>query len=368
MAEGEAQPEGSTSGDRSDSSFVHSPPPPPIPAADPRLQDVPKPDSRASSPNLATQVDDIFKVSPLAALKLLSAGVEALVSMTGDIPPTPPPASPTVPHLRGMEAEKKSIVRSNSEKNLARLAQRGSATNSPRPGRSPLQKVDSAPDTAPTRAPPAAAQTQAIDGVHLRTPNPAPRTPPSSGSRPQQSPKTLAPYIIVGENSQPLNQQHSAITRKFYCRVPPPISITDYLLRIHRYCPMSTGVYLATSLYIHKLAVLERAIAVTKRNAHRLLLAGLRVAMKALEDLSYPHGRFARVGGVSERELARLEISFCFLTGFELAVDVPILSQHWELLRRGTECWNVLDEDLPPKPGFVKLGKPPGASDVKAQA
>lgn len=177
------------------------------------------------------------------------------------------------------------------------------------------------------------------------------------------------PYIIVGENSQPLNRQHSAITRKFYCRVPPPISITDYLLRVHHYCPMSTGVYLATSLYIHRLAVLERAIVVTKRNAHRLLLAGLRVAMKALEDLSYPHGRFSRVGGVTEKELARLEISFCFLTSFELAVDEAVLGQHWELLRRGTECWSVLEEELRQQDrGFVRLEQPPARSGVKAQA
>jgi hypothetical protein len=176
------------------------------------------------------------------------------------------------------------------------------------------------------------------------------------------------PYIVVGENSQPLNLQHSAITRKFYCRFPPPISITDYLLRIHNYCPMSTGVYLAASLYIHRLAVLERAIVVTKRNAHRLLLAGLRVAMKALEDLSYPHGRFARVGGVSDKELARLEISFCFLTGFELGVNVPVLSQHWELLRRGTECWNVLGDALDEGGVFLQLGKPPGGSSVRAEA
>jgi hypothetical protein len=114
--------------------------------------------------------------------------------------------------------------------------------------------------------------------------------------------------------------------------------------------------------------VLERAIVVTKRNAHRLLLAGLRVAMKALEDLSYPHGRFARVGGVSDKELARLEISFCFLTGFELGVNVPVLSQHWELLRRGTECWNVLGDALDEGGVFLQLGKPPGGSSVRAEA
>ena len=355
MADRESRPE--DAGHRSDSSSAPSPPPPPVPAADPRLLDVASPENDVSSPTLAAQVDDIFRVSPQAALRLLSAGIEALVSMTGDIPPTPPPRSPTLPHMKGMEAEKKSIVRSNSEKNLARLAQRGSASASPMPGRSPLQRVQSASQTSPAanRSPSAThPQPQDIDGVHLRAPN----SPPQ-----QQPPQPLAPYIIVGDNSQPLNLQHSAITRKFYCRVPPPISITDYLLRVHHYCPMSTGVYLATSLYIHRLAVLERAIVVTKRNAHRLLLAGLRVAMKALEDLSYPHGRFSRVGGVSERELARLEISFCFLTGFELAVNVPVLSQHWELLRTGTDCWNVLGEALHHhgEGGFVRLGKPPSA-------
>ncbi|KAK4169566.1 cyclin-domain-containing protein [Cladorrhinum sp. PSN259] len=312
----------------SDCSAVPSPPPPPNPSADPNLRYIPGPDSDAS-PRLAAQVDDIFKVSPLAALKMLSMGIEALVSMTGDIPPTPPPRSPTLPHMRGMEAEKKSIVRSNSEKSLARLAQVAGAANSPR--RSPLVNVRAVSSIA-------SAGSQSVDGVQLRANTTAAAPVPTA------RPEPLSPYIIVGENSQPLNLQHSAITRKFYSRLPPPITITEYLLRIHRFCPMSTAVYLATSLYIYRLAVLERAIVVTKRNAHRLLLAGLRVAMKALEDLSYPHGKVAKVGGVSEVELARLEISFCFLTGFELVVDSDLLSDHWEMLRMGTDCWNESEE------------------------
>lgn len=50
--------------------------------------------------------------------------------------------------------------------------------------------------------------------------------------------------------------------------------------------------------------------------------------MKALEDLSYPHARFSRVGGVSESELARLEISFCFLTNFEFKTSKETLLEH----------------------------------------
>lgn len=63
--------------------------------------------------------------------------------------------------------------------------------------------------------------------------------------------------------------------------------------------------------------------------------------MKALEDLSYPHAKFAKVGGVSELELARLEISFCFLVGFELVVREEHLRKHWEALKNG-ESFGVM--------------------------
>lgn len=374
----------------SDSSLPKSPPPPPNPSADPKLVvQVPAPNLQPiTSPELNAQPDDIFSVPALAALKLLSAGVEALVRVTGDIPPTPPPTTPHIPHMRGMQAEKESIVRSHSEKSLARMQelarQTQDAGSTPGPPAtipdgvhtpSPASSRPQSPGLVipkPTRAVPhhqhqhlnvpglaqqqhqqhAGAQPPPIDGVHLK-PTPSPEAGlPSSFPPP---PPTPEPYVIIGANSQPLNLQHSAITRKFYSKKPPPIGISDYLLRIHRFCPMSTAVYLATSLYIHRLAVDERAVAVTKRNAHRLLLAGLRVAMKALEDLSYPHAKVAKVGGVSELELARLEISFCFLCGFELMVGSAMLEDHWRRMRGGS--------DMPPASGMAlpNLRIPPHA-------
>lgn len=193
--------------------------------------------------------------------------------------------------MRGMQAEKESIKRSNS--------------------------YTSFPDFRPRTPSSSSAGSDDIDGVNFR------RT--ALGS-PEVKP--TEPYILIGDNAEPLNVQHSAITRKFYSKHPPPISLEDYLMRIHKFCPMSTAVYLATSFYIHRLAIDERAIPVTRRNCHRLLLAGLRVAMKALEDLSYPHSRFSKVGGVSENELARLEISFCFLTNFEFKTSKETLLRH----------------------------------------
>jgi hypothetical protein len=127
--------------------------------------------------------------------------------------------------------------------------------------------------------------------------------------------------------------QHNVLVKRFYSKKAPPISLEDYLLRLHKYCPMSTAVYIAASIYITRMVFTEKALFVTPRNVHRLVLAALRVAMKALEDLSYPHARFARVGGVAERELTRLEITFCFLTDFDLRVDAHALLCQINLLK-----------------------------------
>ncbi|KAK7740443.1 hypothetical protein SLS53_005284 [Cytospora paraplurivora] len=349
------------------------PPPPPKPSADSKLViDPPQPNlDPVTSPQLNAQPDDIFKVPPLAALKLLSAGVEALVRITGDIPPTPPPTTPHVSHMRGMQAEKDGIRRNYSERSLARMREKGLAGRSQDAGGTPGPSTPITDDQG-TITPASSQQSpagpiiavprnltgqalqhpdpQPIDGVHLKAnsnPESSTFSPPPSFPSSTISPE---PYVIVGSNSQPLNMQHNAITRKFYSKKPPPIGISDYLLRIHRFCPMSTAVYLATSLYIHRLAVEERTVAVTKRNAHRLLLAGLRVAMKVLEDLSYPHAKVAKVGGVSDVELARLEISFCFLCGFELVVGAGLLQEHWTTMKNG--------------PDLSGIGNPTGGGDV----
>ncbi|PNP38095.1 hypothetical protein TGAMA5MH_09959 [Trichoderma gamsii] len=323
-----------------DPSPVHDLPPPPVPSSDPRLSIDSNKSPPADSPTPTNNDDyDLFKLKPTEALQLLSASVELLVRITGDVPPTPPPKTPTDPQMSNMQAEKESIARSHSEKSLARLRAQALLEEQEEKNRKlriKRQQEEQQQNLQKQSRSSASSDGQqqnayAIDGVRLKHDHLKRSTP--SSSAPNLHPPE--PYVVVGADSQPLNLQHGAITRKFYSKNEPPISVHQYLLRLHQFCPMSTAVYLATSLYIHRLAVEERAIPVTRRNAHRLVLAGLRVAMKALEDLSYPHTKIAKVGGVSEVELARLEISFCFLAGFELVVREELLKKHWQVLKEG---------------------------------
>ncbi|KAI9894719.1 MAG: hypothetical protein M1814_002075 [Vezdaea aestivalis] len=264
----------------------------PDPSSDPGSHPAPSSDEPALSlPALldSTAPIDIFTLPPLSALYLLVHCIEHLVELTGDIPPTPPINLGQPPQA---DPSEEAIHIS--------------------PAASPSHKGPSSPTPLSPTSP--------TDGPLYRTPIGSPEA-------------HHEPFPIIGEHTSSPRVQLDAITRKFYSKRPPPISLAAYLSRLHKYCPMSTAVYLAVSLYVWRLAIVERKLPVTRRNAHRLLLAGLRVGMKALEDRSWHHERFARVGGVSERELARLEISFCFVTGFELKVDAQALTKQAEELR-----------------------------------
>lgn len=249
---------------------------------------------------------DIFSLSPTAALKILCISIQLLVRITGDVPPTPPISHPSTPLLGITGVAKEHVTTQVEESSIGNPSEGGEDG-----------------DGVPTRA---------------KTPIGSPEAHPTE------------PLYVIGSDPDPMNIQQGAIIRKFYSKKPPPIDLEEYLLRLHRYCPMSTAVYLATSLYIHRLAVVEKTLAVTARNVHRLVLAGLRVAMKALEDQSYPHRRFAKVGGVSEPELGRLEVSFCFVTNFELKVTKEGLLEHAKAVRDGTTLCNSSVEFQPRLP------------------
>ena len=259
---------------------------PPSPSADRGIVPAPQPSSVDSATFPNADDIDIFTLSPESALRMLCTTLENLVRLSGDEPPTSPISQSNSPNLGLIHAGKENVACNTEE---YRRRQSWSAES-----------------------------TRDVDGVpaKAKTPIGSPEAGPSE------------PLHVIGSKMEPLNIQRGALTRKFHSKKSPPISLEEYLMRLHQYCPMSTAVYLATSLYIFKLAVIEKIIPVTSRNVHRLVLAGLRVAMKALEDLSYPHRRFAKVGGVSETELGKLEVNFCFATNFELRVDREGLLEH----------------------------------------
>jgi hypothetical protein len=142
------------------------------------------------------------------------------------------------------------------------------------------------------------------------------------------------PITILGGDAPDVSVQHAAIARRFFSKVAPAFSLQDYLLRLHTYCPHSPGVYLAAAGFCHRLCVAELKVPATNRTIHRLSLASIRVAAKALEDNKWKQDRMAKVGGVSLGQLMHLEVALCFLLDFDLTVDAVLLASRVYLLQQ----------------------------------
>lgn len=184
------------------------------------------------------------------------------------------------------------------------------------------------PPTPPVSRP----TTPKKDGVDpLRRPSTTTLPPITIGS-PEAHPHE--PIPIIGADVEDITIQHAAIARRFFSKVPPPFSLSEYLLRLHKYCPHSPGVYLAAAAYCHRLCVSDLMVPATNRTVHRLALAAIRVSAKALEDNKWTQDRMSKVGGVSKTQLMNLEVALCFLLDFDLWVDDSVLARRMYLLQQ----------------------------------
>jgi hypothetical protein len=223
------------------------------------------------SPILDNGLSDLDNMEPVVAMKMLARGVQGLARITGEVCPTPPIMIPS--------------TKTRPEDNTRETTRHHKRTLS-RPG-TPIPVSDIRKAGFEYVGPPEAQPGEFSAGDDINEPEPL---------------------------------QTLTIARKFFCKIPPPVSLEAYLTRMHKFCPMSPAVYLAAGVYIQKLCIEDKVVPATSRTVHRLLLASLRVAMKALEDLRYSQERFALVGGVTQEELRNLEVSLCYLMDFKLQV------------------------------------------------
>jgi hypothetical protein len=142
----------------------------------------------------------------------------------------------------------------------------------------------------------------------------------------------VAPVYRRYETGYPLTTDPEMV-RRFFVKAAPPFSITDYLLRIHKFAPHSSGVYLAATSYIYRLCVVTTVVPATPRTVHRLALAAIRIASKALEDNKWSQERIARLGGTSTKALLMLEIGICCLLDFDLFLRPKDLQRSMWLLQ-----------------------------------
>ncbi|CAH1414437.1 unnamed protein product [Lactuca virosa] len=121
---------------------------------------------------------------------------------------------------------------------------------------------------------------------------------------------------------------------------PPAITIAKYLDRIYKYTNCSPACFVVGYVYIDRLVHRHPGSLVVRLNVHRLLVTSIMVAAKILDDVHYNNAFYARVGGVTNAELNRLEVEFLFMLDFELTVTSRVFESYCLHLEREMILWN----------------------------
>ncbi|XP_030459541.1 cyclin-U1-1 [Syzygium oleosum] len=142
----------------------------------------------------------------------------------------------------------------------------------------------------------------------------------------------------LGRQLNGLGSHGSAMVGKsldgFHGVRPPSISIPKYLERIFKYTGCSPSCFVVGFVYIDRLVHKHPDSLVVSLNVHRLLVTSVMVASKMLDDEHYNNAFYARVGGVSNSELNRLEMELLFLLDFGVVVSSRVFESYCLHLER----------------------------------
>lgn len=101
----------------------------------------------------------------------------------------------------------------------------------------------------------------------------------------------------------------------------PKISLKDYAARIAKFSGVTEECFVLSFVYLDRLVVRNPEFVITNLNVHRLLITSIVVAAKFQDDDYYSNEYFARVGGVSTKELMDLETHLLKMLGWNAHVS-----------------------------------------------
>lgn len=114
-----------------------------------------------------------------------------------------------------------------------------------------------------------------------------------------------------------------------------PIPVGEYVQRIAEHSKCSRICFVASYGYLQRLSKVDSKYRLCSRSVHRLLISSVLIAAKLLDDKFYSNAFYARIGGISTKEINRLELEMLRLLDFrvftsraDLRVCLADLSSH----------------------------------------
>ncbi|KAL6057022.1 Cyclin, variant 2 [Balamuthia mandrillaris] len=131
----------------------------------------------------------------------------------------------------------------------------------------------------------------------------------------------------------------------FHAQRPPSISVTQYLQRILTYAPCSYECFVLALVYIDRIVQYRPEFQVNSLNIHRLLITSILLAAKFFDDCYYNNAFYAKVGGVSGKEMNRMEMEFLYLINFSLSFTADTFHRYDRELAKHSKI--IVDANVP---------------------
>jgi hypothetical protein len=116
----------------------------------------------------------------------------------------------------------------------------------------------------------------------------------------------------------------------------PPLSVRDYLRRLQTYFICSPEAFAISLVYLDRVVKFQPDFCISKRSIHRLILTSLMLAVKFFDDVWYSNAYYAKVGGVSLRELNQLEAEMVRLLQWSLYVAPEEYEEYMDSVLKAT--------------------------------
>lgn len=131
---------------------------------------------------------------------------------------------------------------------------------------------------------------------------------------------------------------------RFHSRAPPAISVSDYLQRLTTHATLSPPILLSMVYYIDRLCALYPAFTISSLTVHRFLITAATVASKGLSDSFWTNSLYARVGGITLKELALLELEFLWRVEWRIVPRPEVLVDYYRSLVERSEGFRIVGE------------------------
>lgn len=135
---------------------------------------------------------------------------------------------------------------------------------------------------------------------------------------------------IIGENKNLKNYNEETTKQKklvFYSSEIPSISIKNYLYRIQSLSEVEDNTLILSLIYIDRICE-KASIILTEFNIYRILFISILISIKYNEDKFYENKFYAKIAGISDKELRKLEIHFLKLIKFELYANKSLFEKY----------------------------------------